>query len=73
MNRSTKNRHLCFELYGFDVIIDEDFRPWLLEVNVLPSYSSSSNLDKVIKTSLLSDVFNTIGIVPYNKKKVEKE
>lgn len=61
---------MCFELYGFDVILDSDFKPWLLEVNVLPSLSSSSNLDKRIKTSLLSDVFQTIGVVPYNKKKV---
>lgn len=61
---------MCFELYGFDVILDSDLRPWLLEVNVLPSLSSSSNLDKRIKTSLLSDIFNTIGVIPYNKKKV---
>jgi hypothetical protein len=55
------------------VLIDSDLRPWLLEVNVLPSFSASSGLDKRIKTSCLSDVFNTIGIVPYNKKKIEKE
>ena len=73
LNRSTKNRHLCFELYGFDVILDSDLKPWLLEVNVLPSLSSSSPLDKKIKTSLLSDVFNTLGIIPFTKKRLKKE
>jgi hypothetical protein len=42
MQRASRNRHLCFELYGFDVILDNDLKPWVLEVNVLPSFSSSS-------------------------------
>lgn len=73
MQRASRNRHLCFELYGFDVILDADLRPWLLEVNVLPSLSSGAELDKRIKTALLTDVFSTVGVVPYNKKKVLRE
>ena len=72
LNRAANGRRLCFEVYGFDVILDCDLKPWLLEVNVLPSLSSSSELDKRIKTALMSDTFNTIGVVPYNKKKYEK-
>lgn len=72
LNRASRNRHLCFEVFGFDVIIDQNMRPWLLEVNVLPSLSSSSGLDKRIKTSMMTDTFSTIGIVPYNKKKFER-
>ena len=45
----------------------------LLEVNVLPSLSSSSELDKRIKTSLMSDTFNLIGVTPYRRKQFEKE
>lgn len=73
LSRSTRYKNLCFELYGFDILIDENVRPWLLEVNVQPSLSSSSPLDKKIKTSLMSDVFNTIGIIPYNRKKYMKQ
>jgi len=72
LNRASRNRHLCYEVYGFDVIIDHSMKPWLLEVNVLPSLSSSSHLDKKIKTALMTDVFSTIGMVPYNKKKFER-
>lgn len=72
LNRASRNRHLCYEVYGFDVIIDHNMKPWLLEVNVLPSLSSSSQLDKKIKTSLMTDIFSTIGMVPYNRKKFER-
>lgn len=45
----------------------------LLEVNVLPSLSSSSELDKKIKTAVMSDTFNLIGVVPYSAKSYEKQ
>ena len=72
INRATKYKNVCFELYGFDILIDANLRPWLLEVNVSPSLSSSSPLDKKIKTSLLCDVFNTIGLIAYDKRKYTK-
>lgn len=29
-------RKNCFELFGYDFLIDEDFRIWLIEVNTNP-------------------------------------
>ena len=66
MNRGTKHRNICFELFGFDIILDHRLKPTLLEVNVSPSLSSSSSLDKQVKTSLLVDTLNLIGMMPFN-------
>jgi tubulin polyglutamylase TTLL4 len=69
---STKHKHTCFEVYGFDILIDKEFRPWLLEVNVSPSLSSSSPMDKYIKTLLLSDALYLTGFNLYDRKELEK-
>ena len=55
-----------FELYGFDIMIDENFKAWLIEVNVNPSLHCTSPLDLNIKTDLITDIFNIVGIIPYN-------
>jgi tubulin polyglutamylase TTLL5 len=52
----------CFELLGFDVLIDNNFKPWLLEVNLSPSLNIDSKLDFSTKGSLLSDLFNLVGL-----------
>ena len=49
-------RGACFELFGFDVLLDEALKPWLLEVNVSPDLSAASPLDKLLKGSLSSDM-----------------
>lgn len=70
LNKCPGNRTTCFELYGFDILIDKKLKPWLLEVNVLPSLSSSSPFDKTVKTLLICDILTIVGIRGYDKKKV---
>jgi len=69
----TKNRNQCYEIYGFDVLVDNNLRPWLLEVNVLPSLSSSSPFDKHVKSMLLSDTLHLIGFNIFDRRKVDEE
>ena len=38
-----------------------------------PSLSSGSLLDKQIKTSLMSDVFSLVGIIPIDRNSLKKE
>lgn len=39
----------CYEMYGFDVLIDDALKPWLIEVNASPSLSCSTENDRVLK------------------------
>ena len=71
-SRSSPSPSSCFEIYGFDVLLDSKLKPWLLEVNISPSLSSSSPLDKKIKTCLICDSLNLVGIQPYDRKKEER-
>lgn len=52
----------CFELYGFDILIDSELKPWLLEVNLSPSLNCDAPIDMKIKSALICDLLNLIGL-----------
>lgn len=64
-----KHPDSCFEIYGFDIILDSDLKPWILEVNISPSFSSSSPFDKNVKTKLICDGLTIVGVKPVNHLK----
>ena len=55
-----------FELYGVDILLDENLTPWLMEVNLNPSLNCDSQLDLKVKSKLLTDIFNIIGAIPFS-------
>nr|XP_021501004.1 tubulin polyglutamylase TTLL6 [Meriones unguiculatus] len=63
----------CFEILGFDILLDQKLKPWLLEVNHSPSFSTDSKLDKEVKDSLLYDALVLINLGSCDKKKVLQE
>ncbi|XP_072763799.1 tubulin polyglutamylase TTLL5-like isoform X3 [Anoplolepis gracilipes] len=50
------------ELFGFDILIDDTLKPWLLEVNLTPSLGCDSPLDVRLKSALIADLFTLVGI-----------
>jgi tubulin polyglutamylase TTLL5 len=57
-------RNNCFEVLGFDILIDSALKPWLLEVNLSPSMNTDSPLDLKIKGNMIADLFTLVGLVP---------
>lgn len=52
-----KNR---YSLLGLDYIVDQDLKPWLIEINTYPYLWDNNELFGEIKKNLLSDVYNFI-------------
>jgi len=53
---------MCFELLGFDIILDKELQPKLLEVNHAPSFATDSPLDYDVKKAVFVDMFNLLGV-----------
>ncbi|KAM7406948.1 hypothetical protein PAMA_002923 [Pampus argenteus] len=51
----------CHELFGFDIMLDENLKPWILEVNISPSLHSNTALDVSIKGQMIRDLLNLAG------------
>lgn len=50
-----KRKH-CFELFGYDFIIDEDFNAWMIEVNTNPCLEESSSILKKLLPRMVEDM-----------------
>lgn len=61
---------MCFQILGFDIILDSNYTPYLLEVNHNPSLITDTPLDKFIKKKLVKD---TLGLLNVNVKRKEEK
>ncbi|XP_032234544.2 tubulin monoglutamylase TTLL4 isoform X2 [Nematostella vectensis] len=67
IKQNVRHRSCCHELFGCDVMLDENLKPWLLEVNISPSLHSNSQLDRNIKGQMIRDLMNLAAFrIPEN-------
>lgn len=59
---------MCFEVLGFDIMIDHKLNPCLLEINYTPSFTTDTPLDRLIKKNLIHDTLNLLNITDKSKK-----
>ncbi|KAK8885580.1 positive regulation of cilium movement [Tritrichomonas musculus] len=55
-----------FQLLGFDVLIAQDFKPYILEVNYRPSLDHDSEIEMKLKIKMLKDLLS-IAVLPFSE------
>jgi tubulin polyglutamylase TTLL6/13 len=60
--RSSDGRSRCFEILGFDILVDNDLKPWVLEVNHSPSFHCDSEFDLELKEKVITQALRIVDI-----------
>lgn len=47
---------------GYDIMIDQDLKPWLIEVNASPSLTANTREDYLMKTEMLHGMLDVVDM-----------
>ena len=70
-NLNHLNRTNCFEIFGCDFILDQKFKPYLLEINLNPGLEISSPLISKLVPRMVDDALKLTIDAKYYKNKEE--
>lgn len=62
--------NMCFHILGFDVMILDDHKPIVIEVNHTPSFQTGTPLDYLIKKGLIKDTLKLMRVSQKQKKEL---
>ncbi len=62
MSKIIQHDKHCFELYGFDILLDDTLKPWLIEINASPSMTANTPQDYEGKIGLLEDTYTLLDL-----------
>ena len=57
---------VCFQLFGIDIIFNNNLHPYLLEMNKGPDMTPKDDEDTKMKYTVQNDMFKTVGIISNN-------
>ncbi|XP_048832720.1 tubulin polyglutamylase TTLL7 isoform X2 [Brienomyrus brachyistius] len=60
---------VCFEVLGFDIILDRKLKPWLLEINRAPSFGTDQKIDYDVKKGVLLNALKLLNIRGSDRKR----
>lgn len=64
---------MCFEVLGFDFMIDANNKCYVLEINHTPSFTTDTPLDDLIKSNLIRDSLTLMNINSKTRDKMLSE
>jgi len=59
-SRQLRSEYSCYKLFGFDIFFDQHLKPWLLEVNNIPSLHINT-IDAFVNRPMVAEMFNILG------------
>ena len=62
--KNQKYNKIYFQLFGCDIILDNNLTPYLLEINKGPDMIPKINKDYILKRKIYYDTFALVGILP---------
>ncbi|XP_069795454.1 tubulin polyglutamylase TTLL7 isoform X2 [Narcine bancroftii] len=60
---------VCFEVLGFDIILDRKLKPWLLEINRAPSFGTDQKIDYDVKEGVLAHALKLLNVRTSDRRK----
>lgn len=64
---------MCFEILGMDILIDQKLKPWVIEVNISPSFHVDTPLDFRIKKGVIEESMRLLNLSYFRKMKFKKK
>lgn len=62
---------LCFQLLGFDIMLDHKLKPSLIEVNQMPSFATDSPIDYKIKQGVINDCIALLNLSAKRRNRIK--
>ena len=57
--------------FGFDILIDDNMKPWLLEINGIPGMALYNIINLNNKIGVDTDFINLIGLIPFERPNIK--